>query len=89
MPKGKKPGSSVKDRELYELLRDEGLSKKKSARIANAVAKSGSKTSKKGGKTPSYEDWKRDDLRKQAQKVGIAGRSKMKKAELIKALRNG
>jgi hypothetical protein len=35
------PGPSVKDKELYEKLRDEGNSKQKSARIANAAAKSG------------------------------------------------
>jgi hypothetical protein len=32
------PGPSVKDKELYEDLRDEGNSKQKSARIANAAA---------------------------------------------------
>lgn len=89
MPKGKKAGRSVKDLELYELLRGEGLSKKKSARIANAAAASSrSKVAKKGGKAPAYDEWSRDDLIKQARKVGIKGRSKMKKAELIKALRD-
>ena len=34
----KDPGPSVKDKELYEKLRDEGNSKEKSARIANAAA---------------------------------------------------
>jgi hypothetical protein len=43
---------------------------------------------KKGGSSPAYEDWKRSDLDKQAKKVGIKGRSKMKKQELIQALRN-
>jgi len=89
MPKGKKPGKSVKDPELYERLRDEGISKKKSARIANASAReSRSKVGKRGGKSPSYQDWSRDDLLKQARKVGVKGRSRMKKAELVKALRN-
>ncbi|WP_036963100.1 DUF7218 family protein, partial [Promicromonospora kroppenstedtii] len=37
MPK-RDPGPSVKDKELYEKLRDEGSSKEKSARIANAAA---------------------------------------------------
>jgi hypothetical protein len=37
MPK-KDPGPSVKDKKLYEKLRDEGNSKQKAARIANAAA---------------------------------------------------
>ncbi|MBE7187295.1 Rho termination factor [Jatrophihabitans endophyticus] len=89
MPGGKKPGPSVKDDKVYEKLRDEGASKSKAARIANAgAARSRSKVAKKGGKSPSYEDWKRDDLEKQAKKVGVKGRSKMKKKDLVKALRN-
>ncbi len=47
-----------------------------------------SKVGKKGGKSPAYDDWKRDDLEKQAKKVGIKGRTTMKKKELIKALRD-
>ena len=35
---GRKPGPSVKDDETYEALRDEGASKEKAARIANASA---------------------------------------------------
>ena len=35
------PGPSIKDDELYEKLRDEGNSKEKSARIANAAAAQG------------------------------------------------
>jgi hypothetical protein len=84
----KSPGPSVKDKKLYEKLRDEGNSKNKSARIANAAAAtSRTKIGKKGGKSPAYDDWKRDDLAAQAKKVGIKGRSKMKKNELITALR--
>ena len=88
MPKTK-PGPSVKDDDLYEKLRSEGNSKGKSARIANAAAASSrSKVGKKGGKSPAYDDWKRVDLEKQAKKVGIKGRSRMKKKELITALRD-
>ena len=32
------PGPSVKDKEMYEALRDDGASKEKAARIANAAA---------------------------------------------------
>jgi hypothetical protein len=61
----KNHGSSVKDDKTYEALREDGASKEKAARIANAKA---------GGAT--------------AADVGIEGRSKMDKGELIDALRN-
>jgi hypothetical protein len=88
MPK-RDPGPSVKDDELYEKLRDEGNSKEKSARIANAAANSSRKSvGHKGGKSPEYEEWTADDLRKRAAEIGIDGRSTMRKGELIKALRD-
>ncbi|MDR7385375.1 DUF7218 family protein [Promicromonospora iranensis] len=88
MPK-RDPGPSVKDDELYEKLRDEGNSKEKSARIANAAAGSSRKSvGRKGGKSPEYDEWTADDLRKRAAEIGIEGRSTMRKDELIKALRN-
>tara|TARA_B100001750_G_C15485442_1_gene587998 strand:+ start:1193 stop:1438 length:246 start_codon:yes stop_codon:yes gene_type:complete len=74
---------SVKNEEQYEALRDKGYSKEKSARIANTPD-----SGKKGGKAEKYEDRTKQDLYKQAQKIGIEGRSKMTKQELIKALRN-
>jgi len=86
---GRDPGPSVKDKELYEKLRDEGNSKQKSARIANAAAKtSRSKVGRKGGKAGDYEDWTVEQLRDKAREVGIEGRSSMRKSELISALRN-
>lgn len=89
MPAGKTPGPSVKDDRKYEALRREGNSKEKSARIANASAAQGSKTvGRRGGKSPSYDDWTLADLRKRASEIGIEGRSSMAKGELIKALRN-
>lgn len=82
------PGPSVKDKELYEKLRDEGNSKEKSARIANSAANSSrGEVGKRGGKSPSYDDWKVDDLRKRAREIGIEGRSGMRKDELVDALR--
>ena len=89
MPTRKGPGPSVKDPELYEALRDEGNSKQKSARIANAAANTSRKAvGQKGGSSGDYDDWTVGDLRKRAAEVGVDGRSRMNKAELIKALRN-
>lgn len=82
-----KPGPSVKDDELYERLRDEGESKEKSARIANARAR-GSQPGRKGGKASDYEKRTVRQLRQQAAEIGIDGRSTMDKQELIDALRN-
>ena len=83
------PGPSVKDKELYESLRDEGNSKEKSARIANAAAASSRRTvSRKGGASGSYDDWSVKELRKKAAEIGIGGRSKMQKSELVRALRS-
>jgi hypothetical protein len=85
----RKPGPSVKDPELYEKLRDDGNSKGKSARIANAAAARGrSSVGRKGGKSGDYDDWTVKDLRKRASELGIDGRSSMSKADLVKALRN-
>jgi len=89
MPRKKDPGPSVKDKELYEELRDDGASKDKAARISNAAAKKGrSSVGRKGGKSAGYEDWSVDDLRGRAKEIGIQGRSRMNKGELIKALRD-
>lgn len=87
MPKDD-PGPSVKDTHLYEKLRDDGSSKEKAARIANAAAASSrSAVGKKGGKAPSYEEWTVPELRERAREIGIEGRSRMTKAELVEALR--
>ena len=78
-------GSSIKDDEQYEALRDDGMSKEKAARIANSDRHS---TAQKGGSSPAYEEWTKDDLYEKAKDVGIDGRSDMSKDELIDALRN-
>ena len=86
----KNHGSSVKNDKQYEGLRKKGASKEKAARIANANSGggNGNQASKKGGKSGKYEDRSKDDLMKEARKVGIEGRSKMSKSELASALRN-
>ncbi len=74
---------------MYVALRDDGASKEKAARIANAAAGSSrSKVARKGGKASDYEDWTKEDLVRRAREIGIDGRSRMRKDELIKALRN-
>lgn len=80
-------GNQIKDDKLYEDLRDEGMSKSKAARIANAQANDNMHPSKKGGEQPPYEDWTKDDLYARAQELEIEGRSDMTKDELIDALR--
>ena len=87
--RGGDPGPSVKDKDLYEDLRQEGNSKQKSARIANAAANtSRSAVGRKGGRAGDYDDWTVDKLRKRAAEIGVSGRSTMNKAQLISALRN-
>jgi hypothetical protein len=89
MPGKKKPGPSVKDDKVYEAIRDEGGSKEKAARIANASAARGrSSVGKKGGKSGSYDDWNVEDLRKRAKELGVSGYSGKKKSELVLMLRN-
>lgn len=82
-------GSSIKDDEQYEALREDGMSKEKAARIANASANSSREdVGRRGGKSDQYEDWTKDELYDKATEVGIEGRSDMDKDELISALRN-
>ena len=81
-------GPTLKDNETYEALRDDGASKQKAARIANAQANGSQHPSAKGGKAPPYEDWTKDELYNRAQELGIEGRSSMSKGDLITALRN-
>jgi len=82
----KNHGSQIKDDGQYEALRREGASKEKAARIANSGSRS--ETGSKGGHASQYEDRTKSELMDKAKQVGIEGRSKMDKGELIDALRN-
>lgn len=81
----RKHGPSIKDPDQYEALRGKGMGKEKAARIANTPRR---KAAKAGGKAPPYEEWTRDELYDKAREVGIDGRSRMNKRELINALRD-
>lgn len=88
MPRGE--DSRLKDPELYEELRERGASKEKAARISNAAggtASGRSRIARKGGESGSYEDWTVTELRGRARELGLRGYSKMRKAELVRSLR--
>lgn len=78
-------GPQIKDDEQYESLREEGMSKEKAARIANTPRE---EAAEKGGSSPPYEEWTKDELYDRAEEIGIEGHSDMSKDELIDALRN-
>ncbi|MBW1640370.1 DUF7218 family protein [Microbacterium resistens] len=86
------PGSrrnSVKDEEVYQELREDGASKQKAARIANAAARDGrSAVGRRGGDAEPYEEWTVDELRHRAKEIGLHGYSDRRKGELIDMLRN-
>lgn len=70
----------IKNTEQYEALREKGMSKEKAARIAN--------TENPDHDPRPYEERSRADLYEKAKEIGIEGRSKMTKEDLIEALRN-
>lgn len=73
-----KERDSIKNEDQYEALRDQGYSKEKSARIANANVDHNS---------IPYEERTKEELYELAQELKIEGRSTMDKEELINALR--
>ena len=76
-------GPTIKSDKVYEDLRDAGASKEKAARIANAYA---------GGtldhNSTHLENRSKRELYAEAKEIGIEGRSKMDKDELIDAIRD-
>lgn len=77
------PSSQIKDEKLYDKLREEGNSKEKAARIANA--KAAGTLDHPGGRLESRS---KEELYEEAKEIGIEGRSDMSKDELVKAIRN-
>ena len=79
---------SLKDPELYEELREEGASKEKAARISNAAARDGrSAVGRRGGNATDLDERTVPELRRRARELGIAGLSRARRAELIRAIR--
>lgn len=86
MPQRQNP--SLKDPELYDTLRDEGMSEQKAARISNAAARDGrAAVSHRGGTAERLEERTVPELRARARELGIRGYSGKKKAELIEMIR--
>lgn len=79
----KEHGPQVKKDETYEELKEQGASKEKAARIANAQANDNVEA-----RGTELEDRTKKELYDEAQKIGIEGRSEMDKDELIHAIRN-
>lgn len=80
--------SSIKDPELYEALRDEGASEQKAARISNAAARDGREAvGRRGGQAEDYEDRTVAQLRSRAKELGLTGYSSLRKADLIRLIR--
>lgn len=83
------PNPRIKDEEVYEAVLEEGASKQKAARIANAAARDGRSTvGRRGGNAEPYEDWTVDELRGRAKEIGLTGYSALRKKDLIAALRD-
>lgn len=76
-------GPAIKDDKLYEDLRRDGASKEKAARIANA--KAAGTLDHRGSR---LDDRSKEDLEHEAAEIGIEGRSKMDKDELVDAIRH-
>jgi hypothetical protein len=76
-------GPQIKDDALYEELRSQGNSAEKAARIANAKA-----NGSLDHRSTKLDERSKADLLAEARKIGIAGRSKLDKAGLAKAIRD-
>lgn len=76
-------GKQIKNDAQYEALRNKGASKEKAARIANSP-----RASKHGGKASKLGERSKIELLEQAKLIGISGRHRMRKQELIHAIRN-
>jgi len=83
MPKDER--SSVPGEERDEAIRRSGASEEKAARIANNPDH---RAGVREGKAPPYEEWIRQELFEKAKRVGIKGRARMTRQQLMFALRH-
>lgn len=78
----------LNDPALYDRLRRDGASEEKAARISNAAARDGrSAVGHRGGTAEDYEERTVPELRARARELGLRGYSRLRKKELIRALR--
>jgi hypothetical protein len=80
---GRDHGPEIKKPDMYESLRDEGMSKEKAARISNAKAEGSLDQN-----STRLENRSKEELYDEAKEIGIEGRSDMSKKELIEAIRH-
>lgn len=88
MPKQQNP--RLNDPEMYEALRDEGVSAQKATWMSNAAAKEGRSTvggkCGKCGKSKDYENWTVPQLKAKAKEIGLKGYLSKRQDELIQSL---
>jgi hypothetical protein len=78
---------SLRNRELYEELRNEGASEQKATRISNAVERNSPPAVARLVGAGDYEGWTVAHLRGRAKQLGLTGYSGKRKAEIIRLLR--
>ena len=76
----------MKDDRKSEALRSGGMNPQATTRSASSDSR---QTATQSGGAKRYEQWTKERLYGKAREVGIEGRSRMSREELIDALRNG
>jgi Rho termination factor, N-terminal domain len=79
---------TLKDPELYDRLVADGASSEKAARISNAAARDGRETvAHRGGTAQDLDDRSVVELKRRARELGVPKYSRMRRHELLRALR--
>lgn len=77
-------------KKAQEAARSKRTISKLPAKVKRDLGREGAKAARRGGKPGrSLDERTRSELNERARELGIKGRSKMGKGELIRALRNG